>query len=490
MSASGELPNDQKPVVKGKNPHNYRKVGYCMIIIAVSLVVIGLLSWGMADDYHFASNIMALQEVDSMTPKSGYNIVLFDISQPVGAKLKMLDHADTLDDAFALQNQDAQQNQGNTIQVLIFNGSKDYNLNLMKDAEVYVQTPKTGYNIVLDSYPLAVGAQLAVASHDGSFDNATADQKVQEDNIQGQEVKVLIFSSNYIDNLKTAEGTNMPVGAYALLANQTSVASNMTQATNQTAPAANATSSNATALTPSMPNQTSVAANKTTMSTNQTSVTTTNKTTTTNATASTMVNSTSTVSANKTATLQTNQTVAITNMTKTANQTTSMPSNRTTTVTTNSAQSNATLPASSANVTSSSTVQSSTTVVISKGASTTQGTCTTIDCFDPQIIDIQVGNTVTWINDDTVGHTATSGKVTDNQTGTVWDSSLIKAGGTYTSPPFITSGTYNYFCQVHPWMTGQVIVGGAAPSQTSTNGTGTTKTVNLNETMVVNSTSK
>ena len=488
MSAPGELPNNPKPVVKDKNPHNYRKVGYCMIIIAVSLVIIAVLSWGLANDYHFSSNIMALQEVDSMTPKSGYNIVIFDISQPVGAKLKMLDHADTLDDALALQTQDAQQNQGNTIQVLLFNGSKDYNLNLMKDAEVYVQTPKSGYNIVLDSYPLAVGAQLAVASHDGSFDNATADQTVQENNIQGQEVKVLIFSPNYIDNLKTAEGTSTPVGAYALLANQTSAASNMTQATNQTT--TNATSSNSTSQIPLVTNQTSVAA--------------TNKTTTANATASITINSTSAVSANKSATVQANQTTIMTNMTaKAANQTSAMTSN--TTSTTNqtgtassnqtatvpkSVQSNTTLPASGANATSTSTAQSSTTVTISKGASATQGTCTATDCFDPQVINIQVGNTITWTNDDTVGHTATSGKVTDNQTGTVWDSSLIKAGGTYTSPPFTTAGTYNYFCQVHPWMTGQVIVGGAAPSQTSTNGTGTTKTVNLNETMIVNGTSK
>jgi hypothetical protein len=37
---------------------------------------------------------------------------------------------------------------------------------------------------------------------------------------------------------------------------------------------------------------------------------------------------------------------------------------------------------------------------------------------------------------------------------------LIKAGGTYTTPAstFQNAGTYNYFCMVHPWMTGQIIV--------------------------------
>lgn len=106
-------------------------------------------------------------------------------------------------------------------------------------------------------------------------------------------------------------------------------------------------------------------------------------------------------------------------------------------------------------------------VTISKGASATNGTCSATDCFNPNVVNINVGDTVTWTNADTVGHTATSGKPTDNQTGTVFDSSLIKAGGTYTSPPFTTAGTYDYFCMVHPWMTAQVVVG--AGSATSSN---------------------
>ena len=108
-------------------------------------------------------------------------------------------------------------------------------------------------------------------------------------------------------------------------------------------------------------------------------------------------------------------------------------------------------------------------VTISKGASVTNGTCSATNCFNPNVININVGDTVTWTNADTVGHTATSGKPTDNQTGTVWDSSLIKAGGSYTSPAFATAGTYNYFCMVHPWMTAQVIVGaGSATSSPTT----------------------
>lgn len=108
-------------------------------------------------------------------------------------------------------------------------------------------------------------------------------------------------------------------------------------------------------------------------------------------------------------------------------------------------------------------------VTISKGASSTNGTCSATSCFDPNVINVNVGDTVTWTNSDSVPHTATSGKPSDNQTGTVWDSSMIKAGSTFTSPPFTTAGTYNYFCEVHPWMTAQVIVGaGSAASSTTT----------------------
>ncbi len=117
-------------------------------------------------------------------------------------------------------------------------------------------------------------------------------------------------------------------------------------------------------------------------------------------------------------------------------------------------------------------------VTISKGASLTNGTCSATTCFNPNSVSINVGDTVTWTNADTVGHTATSGKPSDNTTGTVWDSSLIKAGGTFTSPPFATAGTYNYFCQVHPWMTGQVIVGAgsATSSPTTTTSSGNNMT--------------
>lgn len=131
MSTPGEPSDAPKPVVKDKNPHNYRKVGYSMIVISVSLVLIGLLVWAIGDDYHFSSDIMGNQEIDAMTPKHGYNIVFYDTAQPVGAKLKLLDSASALNDAQQKQIQDAQQNPSTTGMVLIFNGTLSANKQLV-----------------------------------------------------------------------------------------------------------------------------------------------------------------------------------------------------------------------------------------------------------------------------------------------------------------------------------------------------------------------
>jgi plastocyanin len=83
------------------------------------------------------------------------------------------------------------------------------------------------------------------------------------------------------------------------------------------------------------------------------------------------------------------------------------------------------------------------------------------NCFIPSTIAISTGDTVTWVNTDTAAHTATGGTPANGASG-VWDSSLMMAGGTSFSHTFDTAGTYPYLCMVHPWMTGTVIVTGAA----------------------------
>ena len=78
-------------------------------------------------------------------------------------------------------------------------------------------------------------------------------------------------------------------------------------------------------------------------------------------------------------------------------------------------------------------------------------------CFLPSTVTIDLGGTVTWENPDDFPHTVTSGTSADGPDG-VFDSSLMMVGKSY-SNTFDESGTYDYFCMIHPWMTGTVIVG-------------------------------
>jgi len=81
-------------------------------------------------------------------------------------------------------------------------------------------------------------------------------------------------------------------------------------------------------------------------------------------------------------------------------------------------------------------------------------------CFIPSPVTIPMGGTVTWENNDTAAHTATGGSATEGPSG-VFDSSLIMAGSSF-SHTFEDAGTFDYFCMVHPWMVGTVIVEDAA----------------------------
>ncbi|HXU95727.1 MAG TPA: plastocyanin/azurin family copper-binding protein, partial [Candidatus Nitrosotalea sp.] len=62
----------------------------------------------------------------------------------------------------------------------------------------------------------------------------------------------------------------------------------------------------------------------------------------------------------------------------------------------------------------------------------------------------------------------------DDNAGSLFDSGLIKKGAEFKFT-FANAGTFNYFCTVHPWMAGQVIVG-AASTTPSANTTTTTPT--------------
>ena len=77
-------------------------------------------------------------------------------------------------------------------------------------------------------------------------------------------------------------------------------------------------------------------------------------------------------------------------------------------------------------------------------------------CFIPADVTISVGDTVTWSNDDTAAHTVTSGIASEGPDG-IFDSSIFMAGTTF-EHTFDEAGEFDYFCMVHPWMTGRVQV--------------------------------
>ncbi len=70
--------------------------------------------------------------------------------------------------------------------------------------------------------------------------------------------------------------------------------------------------------------------------------------------------------------------------------------------------------------------------------------------YAPDPLTVTAGTMVTWTNNDSIAHTATS----DNG---VFDSGTIAAGGKY-SYTFNTKGTFSYHCTFHSGMVGQVVV--------------------------------
>jgi len=80
----------------------------------------------------------------------------------------------------------------------------------------------------------------------------------------------------------------------------------------------------------------------------------------------------------------------------------------------------------------------------------------TNECWSPADVTINAGDTVHWMNVDTAAHTVTGGSASNGPSG-VFDSSLVMADATYEFK-FDDAGSYDYYCMVHPWMTGSVTV--------------------------------
>ncbi len=85
-------------------------------------------------------------------------------------------------------------------------------------------------------------------------------------------------------------------------------------------------------------------------------------------------------------------------------------------------------------------------------------------CYIPSTVSVAVGGKVIMKNTDTAAHTFTSGDPTMPDTVQVlFDSGLAMAGSTFEWSP-TEEGVVDYFCMVHPWMQGIILVGeGTAP---------------------------
>ncbi len=213
--------------------------------------------------------------------------------------------------------------------------------------------------------------------------------------------------------------------------NATSGSTNATSgSTNATSGSTNATSGSTNATSGST-NATSGSTNATSGSTNATSGSTNATSGSTNATSG-----------------STNATSGSTNATSGSTNATSGSTNAT------SGSTNATSGSTNATDQDSDNAQ----VSIVPGASTLTDTA-----FSPNPIEVTVGQTVMWTNDDPAFHTVTSGTAGAADVGKEFDSGLtgpaaLTSKGKTFEHTFDIAGEYPYFCTLHPAMVGTVIV--------------------------------
>ena len=78
--------------------------------------------------------------------------------------------------------------------------------------------------------------------------------------------------------------------------------------------------------------------------------------------------------------------------------------------------------------------------------------------YDPTPVNVAVGTNVTWTNNDATLHTVYSGSPQDTEnSGKLFQSDYMAKGKTF-SHKFDTAGTFDYYCTLHPFMIGQVVV--------------------------------
>jgi plastocyanin len=71
--------------------------------------------------------------------------------------------------------------------------------------------------------------------------------------------------------------------------------------------------------------------------------------------------------------------------------------------------------------------------------------------FNPTEVTVEVGDTVSWVNDESIGHDVTADDFQSGEPGGM-------EGGATFEHTFDSAGTFDYVCSVHPGMKGTVTV--------------------------------
>ncbi len=83
--------------------------------------------------------------------------------------------------------------------------------------------------------------------------------------------------------------------------------------------------------------------------------------------------------------------------------------------------------------------------------------------YEPDTLSVNIGDSVSWFNEDNVPHTVTS-----KQEG-LFDSSIIAANATWVlNTGVLSEGSYEFFCTLHPFMESTLNIGAAQPEQAVT----------------------
>ena len=106
-------------------------------------------------------------------------------------------------------------------------------------------------------------------------------------------------------------------------------------------------------------------------------------------------------------------------------------------------------PATSPSVTTTSTTLATTVTINIPAGDYDYVSGKTQAVFSPASVELAVGGSIIWVNNDAVTHTSTSNT-------NVWTNN-IAAGGRFTRV-FGTTGTFDYKCTIHPSMMGTISV--------------------------------